>query len=105
MKSHIIKVSGNITCQEMIMSSSFLILGLFTYSRGKHSYRTWHRVLMTCFDNYTVINHEQNLDFPALGVMAWLQAREIELVLLRVNFASESSLSGFTITSSQQQLQ
>lgn len=54
-KSDIIKVSGNETHQDIIIiSSSFLILGLFTYLGGNHSHRMWHSVLMTCFDIYTV---------------------------------------------------
>lgn len=35
----------------------------------------------------------KNLDFPALGVMSWLQTKEINLAHLRVNFASKSSLN------------
>lgn len=53
MKSDIIKVSGNVTCHDVIISSSFLILGLFTNLGGKHSHRLWHRVVMSCFDVYT----------------------------------------------------
>lgn len=54
MKSDIIKVSGSVMCHDVIISSSFLILGLFTYLGGKRSHRMWHRVLMTCFDVYTL---------------------------------------------------
>lgn len=54
MESDIINVSRNETCQDIIISSSVLILGLFTYLKGKHSYRMWYRVSMTCSDDYTV---------------------------------------------------